>query len=116
MYQCGSSVPRIVGRTAPVKTRNQLRTAIASERSPFWEEQELKFGGRSHEELDFYAEHGFWPEQRGQLYYSMQDGKLFVEWRNTPEEEGIGLETTSQSKERDHQIQVGGTNDSAKEE
>ncbi len=66
-----------------------------------WEEEELKFGGRSHEELDFYAEHGFWQEQKGRLHYSMQQGKLFVEW--------------NQSKDRDHQLQVGGTNDIAKE-
>lgn len=46
-----------------------------------WEENEHVFGGRSHEEQDFYAEHGFWQEQRGRLHYSMQDGKLVVEWR-----------------------------------
>ena len=67
-----------------------------------WEENERIFGGRNRDELEFYADHGFWPEQRGRLHYSMQDGKLFVEWRNAPEEEGIGLETTNQSKERDH--------------
>ena len=50
-----------------------------------WEENKLIFGGRSHEELDFYTENGFWPEQKGQLHYSLQDGKLFVEWRNEEE-------------------------------
>ena len=54
-----------------------------------WEEDELKFGGRSPEELEFYAEHGFWHDQKGRLHNSMQDGKLCVEWRNAPEEEGI---------------------------
>jgi hypothetical protein len=47
-----------------------------------WEEDERAFGGRSPEELEFYAKKGFWPEQRGRLHYSMQDGNLSVEWRN----------------------------------
>jgi|SRR5450755_3186747 len=47
-----------------------------------WEEDEAKFGGRSQEELDFYAENASWPEQRSRLHYSKQDGKMFVEWRN----------------------------------
>ena|ERR1700730_13298811 len=64
-----------------------------------WEEDELKFGGRSNEELDFYADKGFWPEQRGRLHYSIQNGRLFVEWRNEPEDEGSGPETTFE-KER----------------
>jgi hypothetical protein len=59
-----------------------------------WEEDELRFGGRSQEELDFYADKGFWPEQRGRLHYSMQGGKLFVEWRNKPEEESVAPRTT----------------------
>jgi hypothetical protein len=54
-----------------------------------WEEDELRFGGRSQEELDFYADKGFWPEQRGRLHYSMQGGKLFVEWQNEPAEESV---------------------------
>jgi hypothetical protein len=33
-----------------------------------------------------YADTGSWPEQRGRLHYSTQDRKLFVEWRNGPEE------------------------------
>jgi len=28
-----------------------------------WEESERLFGGRSDDELKFYAEHGYWPEQ-----------------------------------------------------
>jgi hypothetical protein len=81
-----------------------------------WEENEHVFGGRNRDELEFYADHGFWPEQSGRLHYSMQDGKLFVKWRNESEEGNIRLETRNQRKECDHQIQVGGTNDIAKEE
>jgi hypothetical protein len=51
-----------------------------------WKENEWTFGGRSHEELEFYAENGFWPEARGRFHYSIQDGKLLVEWRNGPVE------------------------------
>lgn len=47
-----------------------------------WEERERVFGGRSREELEHYADNGVWPEQRVRLHYSMQDGKLVVEWRN----------------------------------
>lgn len=53
-----------------------------------WETDKLKFAGRSHEELEFYADNGSWPEQRGRLHYSMQDGELFVEWRTELEDEG----------------------------
>lgn len=55
-----------------------------------WEKDEQTFGGRSREELEFYADNGFWPEQKGRLHYSMQCGKLFVEWRNELEEERSG--------------------------
>ena len=105
------------GLPDPVPNRpSNVDTSDRKSLLKLWEEDELRFGGRSQDELDFYAEHGFWPERKGRLHYSMQDGRLFVEWRNAPEEEGIGLETRNQSKERDHQIQVGGTNDIAKEE
>jgi hypothetical protein len=110
-YASGGGFPN------PIPNRpSSLDTLDRKSLLKLWEEDELRFGGRSQEELDFFAEHCFWPEQRGRLHYSMQDGRLFVDWRNAPEEEGIGLETTNQSKERDHQIQVGGTNDIAKEE
>src|SRR5579859_4885915 len=42
---------------------------------------------RSPEDLEYYAKNGIWPEQRGRLHYSMEDGKLFVDWRRGPEEE-----------------------------
>ena len=29
-----------------------------------WEEEDRLLGGRSDDELKFYAEHGYWPEQR----------------------------------------------------
>jgi len=54
-----------------------------------WEEDELKFGGRNHEEVEFYANNGFWPEQRGRLHYFLRDGQLQVEWRNEAQEENI---------------------------
>lgn len=54
-----------------------------------WEEDELRFGRRSQEELDFFAEHAFWPEQRGRLHYFLRDGQLQVEWRNEAQEENI---------------------------
>jgi hypothetical protein len=31
-------------------------------------------------------------EQKGRLHYSMQDGRLFVDWQIDPEEDGIGHE------------------------
>jgi hypothetical protein len=56
-----------------------------------WETNERIFRGRSHHELDYYTTNGIWPEQKGQFHYSMQDGKLCIEWRNKSEEEGAGL-------------------------
>ena len=50
-----------------------------------WQEDERIFRGRSPEELDYYTKNGMWPEQKGQFHYSMQDGKLCIEWRNEPE-------------------------------
>jgi hypothetical protein len=46
-----------------------------------WKEHERRFGERSHEELDYYNKNSCWPEQRGQLHYSLHDGKLGVEWQ-----------------------------------
>jgi hypothetical protein len=51
----------------------QLSREIESKRIPI----PLRFGGCSREELD-----------------SMQGGKLFVEWRNQPEEESVAPRTT----------------------
>jgi hypothetical protein len=39
---------------------------------------------------------GHWPEQRGRFHYSMEDGKLVVEWRIEPEEQGDGAGTQTQ--------------------
>jgi hypothetical protein len=66
-----------------------------------WEEDEQIFGGRTQEELKFYAENGFWPEQRGRLHYFLQDGKLNVDWRNDPDYGLCSRETV------DEQPQVG---------
>jgi hypothetical protein len=69
----------------------------------------LKFGGRSHEELDFYAEHGFLQEQKGRLHYSMQEGKLVVEWRIDAREDDVKSRTLPQGQEATEQINFGGS-------
>ena len=51
-----------------------------------WEEDERAFAGRSQEELQFYTENRFWPEQRGRLHYSMREGKMWVEWHPAMED------------------------------
>jgi len=63
-----------------------------------WAANERVFGGRSREELEYYADNGFWPEERGRLHYSMQDGKLVVEWRNEPEGDNPASGTTAQEQ------------------
>jgi len=64
-----------------------------------WEEDKRMFGGRSPQELKFYKEKGFWPEHRCRLHFSVNDGKLTVEWRIAPEEAGAGPEPRSLRKE-----------------
>ena len=59
--------------------------------SKLWEENERIFAGRSPEELEYFAENGHWPEQRGWFHYLMEDGKLVVEWQIDPDEQGDGL-------------------------
>jgi hypothetical protein len=75
-----------------------------------WEEDEAIFRGRSHEELDFYTENASWPEQRGRLHYSKQDGKMVVEWRNDLTEQGAAplLERPSQGPTNDCRSHFGG--------
>ncbi len=55
--------------------------------SKLWEEDERIFGDRSQEEQIYFTEHGSWPEQRGRLHYSMEDGKMIAGWRIEPEED-----------------------------
>jgi len=57
-----------------------------------WEEEEQLLGGRSAEDLEYFTTNGIWPEQRGGFRYSMEEGNLIAEWRNEPEEDGIGTE------------------------
>lgn len=45
-----------------------------------WKEDERFFGGRNEDDLVFFTKNGFWPEQQGGFHYSMQDGKLIIEW------------------------------------
>ena len=78
----GGSLPDLVPNRP-----SRLDTLDRKSLLKLWEKDQLTFGGRTHEELEFYAENGFWPEQKGVLHYSMQAGKLFVEWRNELEEE-----------------------------
>jgi hypothetical protein len=78
-----------------------------------WEEDERVFEGRSKEELDFYADNGSWPEAKGRLHYSMQDGKLFVEWRSGPEEKDT--ESGSKCEEREGQSHCRGEDVPAKQ-
>ena len=46
-----------------------------------WEENERHFCNRSRDDLRFYAEKGYWPEQRMLPRYYLQDGCLSVEWQ-----------------------------------
>jgi hypothetical protein len=48
-----------------------------------WEEDERIFSHRSRNELKFYADNGYWPEQGRSRYY-LQDGCLCVEWQSQP--------------------------------
>jgi hypothetical protein len=56
-----------------------------------WEENERIFASRSQEELEYFTENGHWPEQKGRFHCFMEDGKLVVEWRINPDEQGDGL-------------------------
>lgn len=47
-----------------------------------WKEEEQIFRGRSEGDLEYYIKTGFWPEQRGELFYSTEDGNLIAEWKN----------------------------------
>ena len=91
--------PRFCARpqvARPSPERAQQRGPVGpKEPSQLLEEHEQTCGGRSRQELKFYAANGFWPEQRGRLHYSTESGKLCVEWRNEPEEERATLGTAS---------------------
>jgi hypothetical protein len=52
-----------------------------------WQESERVFGHRTRNELKFYADNGYWPEQRMLPRYCLQDGRLSVEWQCQPEGE-----------------------------
>ena|ERR1700689_1422601 len=71
-----------------------------------WKEDERIFRGRSQADREYYADNGSWPEQRGRLYYSRQDGKLFVEWRNEAQE---GRATTPPEQETTNQFDLEGS-------
>ncbi len=71
-----------------------------------WEEDERIFRGRSEADREYFVDNGVWPEQRGRLHYSMQDGKLFVEWRNEARE-GPGTPPSEQGTMK--QFELGGS-------
>jgi hypothetical protein len=76
-----------------------------------WEDDQRVFRGRSQADREYYADSGTWPEQRGRLHYSMQHGRLFVEWRNEVLEEGVRPgTTTTQEQGASHQLHFGGSN------
>jgi hypothetical protein len=72
----------------PIPNRvSSLDTLDRKRLHKLWEEDERVFRGRSQADREYYADTGSWPERKGRLHYSMQDGKLFVEWRNETEGE-----------------------------
>jgi hypothetical protein len=71
------------GYPDPIPNRpSSLDTMDQKSLRKLWEEDELRFGGRSKEEHEFYADNGLWPEQRGRLHYFEEDGRLQIEWRS----------------------------------
>ena len=92
------------GLPDPVPNRpSNLDTMDQKSLIKLWEEEERVFRGRSQADQDFYADTGVWPEQGGLLRYSMQDGKLLVEWRNEVMDKGARPGTTTRGKEASHQ-------------
>jgi hypothetical protein len=87
------------GLPDPVPNRpSNLDTMDEKSLIKLWEEEERVLRGRSQADQDSYADTGVWPEQRGRLHYSMQDGKLYVEWRDAPEEGGTQPKTRTQEQ------------------
>ena len=63
-YASGGGLPD------PIPNRpSSLDTMDRKSLRKLWEEDELRFRGRSKEEHEFYADNGFWPEQRVKLHY-----------------------------------------------
>ena len=81
-YERERKLPERSSRPSPLDTLDR-KTLLK-----LWQEHERVFGGRSDLELDYYIKNGAWPEQKGRFHYSIQDGKLCIEWRIEPEEEG----------------------------
>src|SRR5262252_2493432 len=67
----------------PIPNRpSSLDTMDRKSLRKLWEEDELRFRGRSKEEQEFYADNGFWPKQRVKFHYFEEDGQLQIEWRS----------------------------------
>src|SRR5260221_2688314 len=47
-----------------------------------WQEDCRMHEGRSHADLEYYTQTGYWPEQKGRLHYYEEAGKLGIEWRD----------------------------------
>jgi hypothetical protein len=102
------------GLPDPVPNRpSNLDTVDQKSLIKLWEEEERVFRGRSQADQDSYASTGVWPGQSGRLHYSMQDGKLFVEWRSGPEEKDT--ESGCKCQEREDQSHCGGEDVPAKQ-
>src|SRR5215469_3479137 len=81
----------------PIPNRpSSLDTMDRKSLRKLWEEDELRFRGRSKEEQEFYADNGFWQEQRVKFHYFEEDGRLLIEWRSEVLDEGIGAKTMTQ--------------------
>ena len=84
------------GLPDPIPNRpSSLDTMDRKSLRKLWEEDELRFRGRSKEEQEFYADNGFWPEKRVKFHYFEEDGRLQIEWRSEVLDEDIGAKTMS---------------------
>ena len=84
------------GLPDPIPDRpSSLDTMDRKSLRKLWEEDELRFRGRSKEEQEFYADNGFWPEQRVKFRYFEEDGQLQIKWRSDVLDQDIGTKTTS---------------------
>jgi hypothetical protein len=78
-----------MGGDLPESTLNRPNTLEHFDRASLikrWEEEERLLGWRSKEELAYYAQNGVWPEHGGRLHYSLEEGRLIVEWRHECED------------------------------
>ena len=71
------------GLPDPIPNRpSELETMDRKSLRKLWKEDEQRWRERTKEEVEFYADNGFFPEKKGRLHYFMQNGRLQIEWRN----------------------------------